>query len=81
MLKTTPIQLLVQQEVELLPKEGFHAYVLVSLAQENVLHTIMKNCKHQPSHKTFDVQCCLACKICLYNGNTKLVEITNQYLI
>lgn len=42
LLKTTPIQLVAQQEVGLLPKEGLHAFVLVSLAQENALHAIRK---------------------------------------
>jgi hypothetical protein len=37
--------------------------------------------KHQPIYKPFNLQWWPVCKICWYTGGTKVVGVTNQYLI
>lgn len=38
LLKATPVQLTEHGEVELVPTQSLHSYMLVSLAQEGTLH-------------------------------------------
>lgn len=55
---------------------------LVCLVQKSTFLCKLRKVKdeYQPSHSTFDLQCCPACKICSSNGNTRLVGVASQCL-
>jgi hypothetical protein len=69
----------------------FHAYMPVSFIQETpilqclsyrkvICTTLEEKHEHHLSHKPLDLQWSLACKMCLGNGGTRLMGVTNQYL-